>query len=89
MVEDTPERIESVLGEDNLTKIQEDYTILVSLRLEVLGPSERMIMGLATRLVLHEDVLETSLRVSILVIVAISLGGTKWPLRSSFPMPGG
>lgn len=47
-IKNTLERIESILGKDNLTKIH--YTIPISVRLEVLGPSKKMIMGSVTRI---------------------------------------
>lgn len=38
-IKDTLEGIESVLDEDDLMKIQDDFAILMSVRLEVLRPS--------------------------------------------------
>lgn len=49
-VKDTPKGIEFILGEDSLVKIQE-YTIPLSIRLKVPGPSDRMTMGSTTRVV--------------------------------------
>lgn len=37
-VEDTPKEIESVLDEEDLARIQEEFTILVSIKLKLLGP---------------------------------------------------
>lgn len=39
VVEETPKVVESVLDDDNLTKIQEDYASSMLFRLEVPGPS--------------------------------------------------
>lgn len=47
-VEDTHEVIESILVEEDLTRIQEDITIPMLVRLKLPGPSERMTMGLVT-----------------------------------------
>lgn len=47
-VEYTPKGMESVLGGDNLVKIQECF-ILMSIGLKLPGPFERMIMGSVMR----------------------------------------
>lgn len=49
--------------------IQGDYGILVSFRVEISGPSERMTMGSMTHMVLHEDMLGVVLRFRIPTIV--------------------
>lgn len=65
VVKDTHERIESILEEDNLAKIQEDYGIPMSVRLERSGPAERMTIGSTTYMALHEDALIAGLRFPI------------------------
>lgn len=67
-VKDTPKGIKSILGEDNLAKIQEEYAIPMSVRLEVLGLFERMTIGSATSVALYEDVLKAGLRSLISII---------------------
>lgn len=69
-IEGTLEGIESVLAKENLAKIKEEYAISLLVRLEVLGPSDRMIMGSVTCVVQYEDALKARLRFLILVIVA-------------------
>lgn len=55
MNDEIPKGIDSILGEDNLTKIQEDFAIPMSIRLEMLGSSERMIVGSMTYMAIHKD----------------------------------
>lgn len=57
VIEGILEGIKSILGEDNLTKIREDFAISLSVRLEVLGPFERMIMRSVNWMAIHEDLL--------------------------------
>lgn len=45
MIEDNPEVIKSVLGEEDLVRIQEEFNIPVSIRLELLGPFEWILWG--------------------------------------------
>lgn len=53
VVEDTLEVVKSILGEGHLTRIQEEFAILVSIKLEVPGPFERMTMWLAACTKMH------------------------------------
>lgn len=70
LVEDTPEAIEFILGEEDLTGIQEEYTIPLSIRLKLQGHSKRMTMGSMTHMALHEDVFKARLRLLLSAIIA-------------------
>lgn len=69
VVKDTLEVIEFVLGEEDLTSIQEEFSILVLVRLELSGPSERMTMGSMIRMALHEDAFKARLRLPLPAII--------------------
>lgn len=61
MAEDTPEVVESVLGEEDLASFQEEFAIPMSVGLEVLGLSKRMTIRSVTSVALHEDALKARL----------------------------
>lgn len=68
-VEDTYKVFKSILGEENLMRIQEEYAIPMSVRLELLGPSMKMTMGSTIRAALHEDLLKIGLRFLLPTII--------------------
>lgn len=87
-IEDTSERIESVLDEDDLTKIQ-DFAILVSIKLEVLGPFERMTTGLAFAWQYMRMRSKSDCDFQFLPSSLNCSNGTRWLPHSLFLMPGG
>lgn len=75
VVKDAPEVVESISGEEDLVRIQEKYNILMLIRLELLGPSQNITVGLVTRVALYEEAFNTRLRLSLPTIVTELL---KW-----------
>lgn len=72
---DYPKAFESVLGEEDLAKIREKLNIPVSIRLELPSASERVTMGLTTRVALYEEAFRAGLKLLLLAFVAELL---KW-----------
>lgn len=65
VMEDTPKEIKSILGEEDPVRI----VIPMLVKLELPGPSERMTIGLVTRVALHEDVFRVGLRLLFTLII--------------------
>lgn len=55
VAEDTSQIIESILNEEDLARIKEEFKISVSIKLELPGPFERIIKGSVTRMALYEE----------------------------------
>lgn len=69
-IDDTPQIIESMLSEEDLVKIREEYTILVLIGLELSGPSDRITTMLMTQVALYEEAFRVRLRLLLPGIVA-------------------
>lgn len=74
-VEDTPEAIESILDGEDLARIREEFNILVSIKLELPGPSKRVTIRSVTRVASYEEAFRVGLRLPLLTIVVELL---KW-----------
>lgn len=69
-IEDTPDETEFALGEEDLVRIQEEFAIPVSIKLELASPFKRIYIGSVTQVVLHKYELRARLRLSLPTIIA-------------------
>lgn len=69
VVKDPPVAIESILCEEDLVRIQKEFNIMASIRLELLGSFEKVTMGSATRVALYEVVFRARLRLPLPIVI--------------------
>lgn len=69
VAKDALDVIKSTLSEEDLTRFREEYGIPDLMRLKLLGPSDRVTMGLITHVALYEEVFKVRPRLSLLSVV--------------------